>query len=802
MSCLGFAQDYFVLRGYVTDLDAQPLAGVFVRAANLDVGTTTDGEGKYELRLPEGLQRISFSFIGYKTQRMDIVIRNGITQNVRLLVDDNLLQAVEINNKKKDFSYEIIRKVIDKKPEYENQYITQKRHIYVKSVEKNTYAKKEEKTEEELAEEALKEPKDSTPKLNLFEGDFIQHIQHPKGFKQEKLAANKLGYQSSLFYTNTTDAEFDFNQNLIYVKKLGDNSYISPISNTALLAYKYKLLGSYFEGAQKVYKIKVTPRKMGNALFSGTIEVWDSLYALKSVNLEVTKNSLIQYTSFRLEQEYTFVQNKHVLNTAHYFWGIKTRKSKSEGKCTVHFSEYSFDSSYAKRFFNAEVGTTREDAYEKDTTFWAQLRPIPLTSEEYRFIQYKDSIHRMLNSKWYLDSIDSIYNQITVIKALWQGFGHINREKKQLWSFTPVANMINPVAIGGLRLQYSTSFYQKFENRKSVYVGPNIDYGIRNRDVKGGIYANHVYNPKKKSYFAGYLGKYFGFVNSFATLTDILNRSNFYEESSASLSHRTELFNGFYNSIGFNYAKREDLGDFQFNQDFDDIFENNTPQKFKTNVLFTVGLGISYTPKQLYIQEPKEKIILGSRFPTFSLNLRKGIPKVFNSSSTFTSIDFSISQKFNVGIIGQSVYNLNFGGFLDTSNLRIMDYRYQRGGDPYFLLPTMFGFQLIDSTFATFKPVLEGHYMHEFNGFLTSKIPGIKQLGIKTSFGGGMLYVPERKYSYSELIAGISRIFKIGKARYKLGFHYVVAQSNTKGFVSGFKVSLNPYNERTNTWSF
>ncbi len=131
-----------------------------------------------------------------------------------------------------------------------------------------------------------------------------------------------------------------------------------------------------------------------------------------------------------------------------------------------------------------------------------------------------------------------------------------------------------------------------------------------------------------------------------------------------------------------------------------------------------------------------------------------------------------------------------------------MDYRYQRGGDPYFFLPPMFGYQLIDSTFPVFSGFLESHYVHQFNGFITSKIPGIKQLEIKTMAGGGYLWVPERNYQYGELFGGVNRIFKIGKERLRLGIYYVVSQSTNQGFRSGFKFSIEPYNQNKNTWSF
>lgn len=799
------AQEFFKLRGYVTDISSNPIEGAYIRVTDLGTGTISNAKGQYEIRLPEGIHRVSFSFIGYESQRIDVVVNKNTTQSVRLKIDDNQLKLVEINNKRKDLSYDIIRQVIEQKEKYASQYITQKRSLYVKSRERTTTSKGMNKPSEldggdEINPFSVK--KDSVTDLNLFEGKFIQHKREPNGFKEEKIAATKFGSQRTLFYTSTTDADFDFFQNLIFCKKLGDNAYVSPIANTAFLSYKYKLLGSYFDKSQKIYRIRVTPRKIGNALFKGEIEVWDSVFLIKSLDLNFSKNSLILYDDFNLNQTYTFDSGYYLLVNELLSWSIKSKKNNISGKCNVLYTDYVFDSTYAKRYFSAQVGIAKEDAYEKDTTYWAKIRPIPLTDEEYRFIQYQDSLNRIKTSQVYLDSLDSAFNKVTALEVLWQGFGFINREKKTLITLDPAIGLIDPVAIGGFRLRYSASYYKKFVNRKSIVVSSFLNYGFRNEDLKGNLGIRHLYNPKKLSSISINAGKYFGFVNNFATITDIFNRSNFFEEQYISIFHRTELFNGFYTSTGLRNTVRSDLGNFKFNPQFDEAFENNIAQNFATHSAAILSLGFSYTPKQLYLQEPKEKIILGSRLPTFNIAYSQGLNKFLGSSANFKTLDFTINQKFNIGVIGSSKYSVNIGGFIDTSNIRIMDYRYQRGGDPFLLIPPMFGYQLIDSTFPTFGAVLETHYTHQFNGFLTSKIPGLKQLGIRTMVGGGFLYVPERDYQYSELLAGINRIFKVGKERVKFGLYYIIAQSNVQGFSSGFKFSLNPYNADTSTWSF
>ncbi len=652
-----------LVQGYVVDQAGEPIIGAIIRVQNTGGGAVTNDKGQYELLLPEGLNRLHFTYVGYETKTIEQVFTKKTVLNVTLVPKDEEIEAVEVSNKRRDYSYEILKKVIENKEKYRNQFQTQKCDIYVKSVEENIVVKTD-KPKKDKDEDEDPFANDSVPNLNLFEADFVQHRSMPNKIKEEKIAAKKLGNQRSLFMRTTTTVDFDFLQNLIVVRDLGDNSYISPLSNNAIMGYKFKLLGSRYENELKVYTIKVSPRKLGNALFSGTIEVWDSLFILKSVDLSVSKNSLIVYDKFNIKQEYMFEQSKWVLEHQEFDWKIKTGKSTAIGNCIAKYDNYVFDSTYSKKFFNAEIGVTKEDAYEKDTSFWAEIRPVPLTDKEREFIEYKDSIYRIITSEHYLDSIDSIANRITPLKLLWTGFGYINRDKKVNWDFNPAVSLIDPLAIGGWRVRYSFNYFKKFDStRRTINVSPFLNYGFRNGDIKGNLSVNYKYNPKKLSYIRFNAGRYFDFVNNFATFADVFRRSNFFEQSHVYLYHTTELFNGFYLTTGGQYLQRRDLGDFEFAPSGDSFFLDNKPTLFDDHSTFEGTLGITYTPKQLYIQEPKEKIVIGSKYPTFGLLYKQAIPGVGGSSTKYSRLELSVRQLFNVGIMGTSEYNVTYGTF-------------------------------------------------------------------------------------------------------------------------------------------
>ncbi|MDP5141024.1 MAG: carboxypeptidase-like regulatory domain-containing protein, partial [Spirosomaceae bacterium] len=46
------------MRGYVYSVDNEPLINASVRLFNSEIGTVTDKKGRYEIQVPQGLNRI------------------------------------------------------------------------------------------------------------------------------------------------------------------------------------------------------------------------------------------------------------------------------------------------------------------------------------------------------------------------------------------------------------------------------------------------------------------------------------------------------------------------------------------------------------------------------------------------------------------------------------------------------------------------------------------------------------------------------------------------------------------------
>ena len=71
----------YSVRGKVTDTHNVPMPGVTVRYNHI-IGTATDNDGNFTLRLPEETGTLTFSFIGYKT--LNIPFTAGVPLSVRM----------------------------------------------------------------------------------------------------------------------------------------------------------------------------------------------------------------------------------------------------------------------------------------------------------------------------------------------------------------------------------------------------------------------------------------------------------------------------------------------------------------------------------------------------------------------------------------------------------------------------------------------------------------------------------------------------------------------------------------------
>lgn len=796
----------FQLSGRITNDRLEPIAFASIEVKDSKIGTTSKEDGSYKLVLEEGKYDLVVSMVGYKPQLISLVVNKNTVQN--FLLENDIaknLQEVQVQGRSRDRAEQIIKNVIRQKETILDQSGAYSCNIYIKAIQQNSSSFKP-KNNKPLPDSIQR--KLQAELANMSMAEILLKLDHGSSqkIKEERIGVKKNGNAESLFFLSTTEGDFNLYNNLLKLPGLSVVPFLSPISYSGLLAYKFKTINIHKNGNKKIYIISFKPRSTANAVIEGVIEIADSSWLILSSHFSLPKQHTPEYDEFETEQEYSYVNDSAWMISKQIFtYGSKFGKSKSSGSTIALYDSFVLNKIFPRNYFGNELSSTAEAAYEKDSSFWDKARAVPLTAKEIAFIHYKDSVYRVTHSKQYLDSIDKKTNRITIKKLFLDGITLYNRAKERTIFLDAIPSIYTPVEFGGARIGYDASLFKTYKSRKNIWVSADFDYGLRNKDLKGEFFINRMYNPFNRGFYHFEAGRSFANIYENDSYINVLKRSNVYEHDNFKISHGLELFNGLFLTNELEFAMRRSVAGYKVNPDLDssfigNILTNNNAVDFKAYNAFYNSITLAYTPQQRYIREPKEKIILGSHFPTFYTTWRKGVPGVFKSAIDFDYLEFGMKQTIKLGVAGISHYTVISGSFINKKNIQLVDYKFQRRGDPYVFNSPERAFQMLDSTFPVFKRFYEGHYIHEFNGFLLSKLPFIQKLKLLEVAGGGFLITNERHLRYFEVFAGLEKIMRIARDKYKIGVYAAGSVANKFSSPVQIKIGFQKFNKRTNSW--
>ena len=802
-----FAQ--YRVHGRITNTRLEPLAFVSVQLKDSRLGTTTKEDGTYELMLDQGKQDLVISMIGYKSQVITIIVQKAeYVQNVILEEEEaKNMSEIVVKGRAKDRSEEIIRNVIRNKENILAAPGAYSCEVYIKAIQEDSSARKPKKGKQPDSS-LLKNQNADLTRMAMAEVVLKLDRKSAQQIREERIGITKRGMVESLFFLSTTEGDFNFYNNLVKTPVLSQTPFLSPVSYSGLIAYRYKLLKTEFRGTRKIYTISVKPGKLSNATVEGEITIVDSLWVILHTRFQFPSYHLPEYDFFEVEQNYEMVDGKAWMITRQAFtYFSKNNRAKKSGQTIVAYRNFELNKEFDKNHFGTEVSITAQEAYEKDSSFWQTNRTEPLTPKETRFIRYRDSLYRATHTRAYLDSMDKVINKVTWKKLIFTGQSLNDHEKMRRWFFPSLPSIYQPIQFGGGRINLSAFYFRTFKSRKNLSVYTNVSYGLRNHDVNGGIRVTRMYNPFNRGYYGFYMRRNFEYIFSGDAWINMLKRSNMYLNNAFSIEHGLEIANGLHLYTSIETAFRQSLTGYKTNPNVDSAFGGflgpNEVIEFEDYNAVYGNIRLQYTPKQRYIREPREKIILGSSWPTFYASFKKGLPGVMKSKVDFDYLEFGITQQVKLGLLGISNYTVRTGRFLTQKSLHQVDYKWQRRGDPFLLLNPNEAFQALDSTFAVFKQFYEGHYVHEFNGALLNKIPLFKKLKLREVGGAGFLFAPERSLRYVEAFAGIERVFKWpfdADSKFKLGVYVVGSAANKFNNPVLFKIGLTSWDKRNNKW--
>lgn len=796
----------FTLHGKVTNSRLEPLAFASIRVSNSRIGSSTKETGEYKLELGKGLHEITVTMVGFKPVVAKVFIEGDKLQNFILEDADNSLQEVRVQGMGRDKAEEYVRNVIKNKEAIKSSAGAHSYDLYIKAVRYDSTKLKK----KDLKKDSVNA--DFDPKnMSMTEISARVDFEPPSKIKEERKGISRKGSTWGLFYLTATEGRFNIYDNLIKVPSVSAIPFVSPVSYSGLIAYRYKTVKTEKKGNHNLYTISYRPTSVSNATVIGTVVIDDSAWVVLHNEFTLPKYHLPEYDFFQVEQTHEFVKNKAWLVTKERFnYFSKSNRGKSSGATLATYSNFDLDKIFPRRYFGNEISASADSAYKRDSVFWNTVRAEPLSPREIQVIRYRDSIYNYTHSKAYLDSLDKSINKITWQKILYKGQSYSDHEKGVRYNFPSLAAMVGPYvfSFGGMRIGLPFSMVKTNPvNKKSYWLSTDVSYGFLNKDVNGRINFNRLYNPFTRAFYSVDMSR--GFVQIFSgdAWINQISRRNYYLDNSIGGGWGREVVNGLTVKVNARTALRRSLSNYKTYGIVDtvlkDVFDDNKAPAFQPYNAFYGSLEIAYTPFQPYIREPNQKINLESKWPTAFARWEKGVPNIFSSDVNFDYLEFGFRQFLRLGTAGVSNYTVKTGSFLNQKELKLVDYKYQRRGDPFLFMNPEQNFQALGSTFPVFKRFYEGHYFHEFNGAILNRIPLFKKIGLREVGGTGFLIAPEADLRYFELFTGIERVFKMPfqfLQKIKVGAYVVSSYANKYSTPVQFKFGITTWDSFGNRW--
>jgi len=576
-------------------------------------------------------------------------------------------------------------------------------------------------------------------------------------------------------FNRASDARVNFYENFQNWNGLSNRPLISPVSDNALFYYKYKLMGTSTENGVLINKIRVTPRRGHDPCFDGFIYITDDSWRIYALDLYITSRANINFAdTLHINQQFMPVDNTWLQASNKFEFSGGLLGFRLKGYFVSVYKDYDLHPTFQKHEFN-ELLHIPQKVSKNDTAYWNRERPLPLTEEEKTDYQKKEKLAIKRESKTYLDSLDKETNKVTPTGLLLTGVNIINRYKREFYHLDPLTTSLLFNTVEGPALNYGFSYRRQADSNSNKHIGfgAKVRYG----------FSDHLFNANANATLP--VGNYYlnlaggsdvvdlnnnnpisPFVNSIYTLFERQNYEKLYEKKFAAATLSGRIVGGWQASVSVEWADRKWLpnsNNFSLFHPGGNEFTSNNPimpnldvPLFPKNQSLKVSLRTTYDFSNKYETYPFGRRYLPSDYPTIGLSFTAGIKNVLGSDADYDLLSVDISKKdISIGVYGRSSFFIGAGKYLDANSVYFPDYQHFSGNQVLFGQSKINSFLLLDYyRFSTATEYLEGHFEHNFSGFITNKIPLIRKLKLQEIVDFNYLSTPELK-NYYEVGVGL-----------------------------------------------
>lgn len=802
-----------IVKGRVTDEKgkALPYASIYIQGTT--TGTGTNSDGYYELQLTPGTHKLTCMYVGYKQRLHTLTIQGNETIEYNFSLEEQQLQINEVVVRAggEDPAYRIIRNAIARRNAHLQQVKSFQTGIYMKGVLRVDIPDRimgQRITVQDKTDMGLDTAGNGVLYVCEEDADY-----YASGGKEHTVihSVRESGNPQGVGFNRMLPV-ITFYENNVNVLTGDSRGFISPVSDNALSYYKYKLLGSFILDGQKVYKIKLMPKREYESVFAGTIYIADEDWAIQGIDVFLTKKSgLDMLDTVRIEQVH-LPMRKDVWVVQQQVFRIKLQIMMigAGGAFVTVYSRQKVNEPVPDSVFDDKVISVYDKAAnKKDTSYW-KTRPVPLEKDEIRYYQFSDSLYAVKHTDAYLDSMRRIAQKVSMQSMLTQ-LRFSSRDGKDVVTANGILGLVNFNTVEGVNIAPSPTWLHRIDTGRYLQVDAAARYGFANRHFNGIGRVSYIYDDnywKKRTWKISVEGGQYvfqynpenpvrPFFNTVATLVGGRNPLKLYERKELAVLLGRNYGNGFSWKIKAGWQQRIPLFNtttYSFRNERKTEFTDNLPDRLKPVTIWEqhdaalLHVGLSYQPGYRYVQYPDYKIG-GSRKPVFTLDYDKGIQGLFNSKVDFDRWRAGMRGNVSLQRLGNVSYNVSAGGFLNANYVSVPDLKHLHGNYRLGIATAYLNsFQLIGFYDYSNKEPLYGEAHIEYNmmGLLSNKIPVMKRALWHLVAGSNTFYATQSNY-YTEAFIGVANIgwsiFRIGRIDFIQGW-------SSGGKTSGIRIGL------------
>jgi hypothetical protein len=772
--------------GIVLDNSKQPVPYANVVFKGSKTGVVSNEDGRFYIESPENYTALIVSFVGFPDKEVKLPKQVNYDFKV-ILTEGNTLKEVKIysgkTSKKNNPALDILRKIWERRRKNGLKMFKQYQYDKYEKVEfdMNTIDSAFMKSKIFKGMEFVFKNVDTSKVtgktyLPIFINETLSEFYGDNENRKTKeiLKANKnsgLGNGDGVnMFIKDLYSDFDIYDNYL---NFFDKSFTSPLSRTGIDVYNYVLADTAVIDHKLCYNIVFYPRRKNELTFKGDFWVNDTTFAIKTINMAVTKSANINWVKdIYIEQEFEVLNDSVFLPTRDYMMSDFALRKKEEskgvyGKRTTLYKNFKFNEKKPDKFYKDEVNYIDNSVYAKSDEFWQENRFEKLNKDEVK-------IYKMIDTLKTVKRFKQIYNLVSILGSGYIQYGHFD--------YGPIFSTIGYNQVEGVRLRAGGR----------TYFGPNdlwrlqgyTAYGFDDNKFKYGASGKWMIDKKNRIIISGGNRRDVEQIGaSLTTTNDVLGRS--YASSGlfttgsngkltninlTSLQCEIEPVKNLTFQLGFTYRTLESASS-TFKLDyFADDAHTITKSEVKQSEL---NFQIEYTPKKKTIGYGVERRDIDSPYSRFFVNYSQGLKGFINSDFDYQKLQLYYKQPIIIGALGRSNFIMELGKTYGKIPLGLMSV--VPGNQTYFIIENTFSnlnfYEFVADQYATFQ------WEHNFNGKIFARIPGLRKLnlreivGVKGVYGtvsdenkainaSGLLYkAPEKPYW--EYNAGIGNIFKV-----------------------------------------